>query len=79
MYGSAGITATDLVLEAGAEEPYIDTDYFLFQYGPGNNDVVGERTIDVQFMTNTLYVSTTMNGDETMFGVNFADGRQALL
>jgi hypothetical protein len=25
--------------------------------------------------TSTLYVSTTMNGDETMFGVNFADGR----
>ena len=30
---------------------------------------------DAQFATTTLYVSTTMNGAESMFGVNFADGR----
>ncbi|MCK5001208.1 MAG: DUF1566 domain-containing protein, partial [Anaerohalosphaera sp.] len=35
----------------------------------------GERIIDSQFATSTKYVSTTMNGNETMFGVNFADGR----
>ena len=35
----------------------------------------GERIIDAQMATSTIYVSTTMNGDETMFGVNFADGR----
>jgi hypothetical protein len=29
----------------------------------------------VQFVTSTEYVSTTMNGDPTFFGVNFADGR----
>lgn len=35
----------------------------------------GERIIDGQYATTTKYVSTTMNGDETMFGVNFIDGR----
>lgn len=50
--------------------PYIDTDYFEFAYG-----LEDERYIDSQWLTTTKYVSTTMNGDETMFGVNFADGR----
>ena len=35
----------------------------------------GDRIIDGQFASSTLYVSTTMNGDPTMFGVNFVDGR----
>jgi len=52
--------------------PFIDTDYFGFAYG---DESAGERIIDAQFATTNLYVSTTMNGDETMFGVNFADGR----
>jgi hypothetical protein len=52
--------------------PFIDTRYFDFAYGDTN---AGERVIDMQFATRTKYVSTTMNGDETMFGVNFADGR----
>ena len=52
--------------------PFIDTDYFDFGYGDTN---AGERIIDAQFATSTLYVSTTMGGAETMFGVNFADGR----
>jgi len=52
--------------------PFINTDYFDFTYG---DESAGERIIDAQFATTNLYVSTTMNGDETMFGVNFADGR----
>lgn len=52
--------------------PFIDTRYFDFSYG---NTDAGERTIDSQFASSTKYVSTTMNGAETMFGVNFADGR----
>ncbi len=52
--------------------PFIDTDYFDFGYG---DESAGERIIDAQFASSTLYVGTTMNGDETMFGVNFADGR----
>lgn len=52
--------------------PFIDTDYFVFEYG---DTASGERTIDSQWATSTKYVSTTMNGNKTMFGVNFADGR----
>ena len=52
--------------------PFIDTDYFDFGYGDTS---AGERIIDAQMASSTLYESTTMNGQETMFGVNFADGR----
>ncbi|MCP4696243.1 MAG: DUF1566 domain-containing protein [Gammaproteobacteria bacterium] len=52
--------------------PFIDTDYFDFGYGDIN---AGERIMDAQYASSTRYVNTTMNGDETLFGVNFADGR----
>ena len=52
--------------------PFIDTDAFAFEYG---DESAGERIIDSQWATSTKYVSTTMGGAETMFGVNFADGR----
>ena len=52
--------------------PFIDTDDFDFGYGDTS---AGERIIDAQLASSTLYVGTTMNGAETMFGVNFADGR----
>ncbi|MFC1794261.1 DUF1566 domain-containing protein, partial [Planctomycetota bacterium] len=58
--------------DSSRQRPFIDTKYFKFQYG---NPDRGERIIDSQFATCTKYVSTTMRGDETMFGVNFADGR----
>ena len=52
--------------------PFINTDYFAFEYGDLN---AGERYIDAQWLSRTKYVSTTMGGMETLFGVNFADGR----
>ncbi len=52
--------------------PFINTDYFDFRYGNVN---AGERYIDAQWLSGTMYVSTTMDGAETLFGVNFADGR----
>lgn len=52
--------------------PFIDDGVFGFEYGDTS---IGDRIIDVQYATSTLYVSTTMMGDETMFGVNLADGR----
>ncbi|MFG0252876.1 MAG: DUF1566 domain-containing protein, partial [Phycisphaerales bacterium JB038] len=48
--------------------PFIDTDYFLFAYG---DTAAGERLIDSQWVTTTLYVANP----NMMFGVNFADGR----
>lgn len=52
--------------------PFIDTDYFVFKYG---DPADGDRIIDSQYATDSRYVSTTMDGSPTMFGVNFADGR----
>jgi hypothetical protein len=59
-------------LSAGSSRPYIDTEFFDFEYGQTSN---GERFIDAQYCSSTEYVSTTMSGDHTVFGVNFADGR----
>ncbi|MBT3302220.1 MAG: DUF1566 domain-containing protein [Bacteroidetes bacterium] len=52
--------------------PYIDTNYFDFGYGDLS---ANERLIDAQMASSNIYVGTTMMGAETMFGVNFADGR----
>lgn len=52
--------------------PFIDIRYFGFGYGDLS---AGDRLIDAQFASSTEYVSTTMEGNRTMFGVNFADGR----
>jgi hypothetical protein len=51
---------------------YIDTDYFNQPIGDTS---IGEREIDAQTWSSTKYVGETMNGDETIFGVNFIDGR----
>ena len=53
--------------------PFIDRNYFDFAYGDTD---AGERIIDSQMASSTLYVSgTNQTKDRTMFGVNFADGR----
>ena len=52
--------------------PFVDTQYFDVAYGDTD---AGERIIDGQYASSTVYVSTTMNGDSSMFGVNFVDGR----
>mgnify|MGYP002640941658 FL=1 len=52
--------------------PFINTDFFDVDYGDTD---AGERIIDGQFASSTVYVGTTMNDDSTMFGVNFVDGR----
>jgi hypothetical protein len=57
---------------ASVSIPYIDTAYFDFSYG---DPLAGERFIDAQYCSATEYVGTTMNGNITIFGVNFADGR----
>jgi hypothetical protein len=50
-------------------KPFIDAGYFDFSYGLAT----GERIIDSQFATTTLYVDKS--SETKMFGVNFADGR----
>ena len=55
-----------------AREMFIDTDYFDQPIGDIS---LGEREIDAQTWSSTEYVGRTMASDETVFGVNFIDGR----
>jgi hypothetical protein len=57
---------------SAGQVPFLDTKYFAFAYG---DTAAGERIIDSQYASSTLYVSKTMGGQDTLFGVNFADGR----
>ncbi|QDU55923.1 Lcl domain-containing protein [Aeoliella mucimassa] len=52
--------------------PFIDTNYFQFRYGQASD---GDRIIDSQWATSTVYVDRVMFSMPAMFGVNFADGR----
>ncbi len=73
LYSLINFSGTDTPPDASTgTTPFIDTDYFGFSYGFISE---GERIIDSQWATSTKYVATTMGGNETMFGVNFADGR----
>lgn len=62
-----------LEIRSGTESPKSrPATVFDFAFGQTDN---GERFIDAQYCSATEYVSTTMTGDHTVFGVNFADGR----
>jgi hypothetical protein len=52
--------------------PFIDTEFFDFEYG---DTASGERMIDSQWATSSLYTGSVFGGQQAMFGVNFADGR----
>jgi len=52
--------------------PFIDDSAFEFMYGDMKS---GERIIDSQWATTTLYTGKVMHRMTAMFGVNFADGR----
>ncbi len=58
-------------------KPYMDTKVFKFEYPTdrGAKAQNATRFIDAQYITSTAYVGTTMGGNPTFFGVNFADGR----
>ena len=64
----SGYTGSD----SSALVPFIDDNIFAVGFGDVNS---GERIIDGQYATTSIYTSTTMNGNDTMFGVNFIDGR----
>ncbi len=72
LYSLIDFNGTDPSRDRGDPKPFLDTRYFRFSYGKEGS---GDRIIDSQFATATLYTSTTMGGNKTMFGVNFADGR----
>jgi len=52
--------------------PYLDTGTFDFEY-PDTS--LGYRIMDAQYWSSNKYVGTTMFGDISAFGFNFADGR----
>jgi hypothetical protein len=53
-------------------DPFIDTDYFVFEYGDPS---IGEREFFNDTATTEIYTGSVMGGRECFFGVNFADGR----
>jgi hypothetical protein len=67
----SGVNGSDYMSTAGFI-PFINTDYFDFEYGSGIGD---ERVIDCQDWSGTEYVSTTQYNQPTVFGINFGDGR----
>lgn len=56
-------------LPRGAK-PFINTEYFDFKYGSNGN-----RFIDTQILSATIYRGRTLGNNRTVFGVNMADGR----
>lgn len=66
------IQFTGTVMGEKAITPFIDTNYFAQPLGDASQ---GEREIDAQVWTSTEYVGKTMKNDDTVFGVNFVDGR----
>ena len=66
------ILFTGRVQGENAIEMFINTNYFNQPIGDVSLD---EREIDAQTWSSTEYVGLTMNTNETVFGVNFVDGR----
>jgi PKD repeat protein len=65
----SGLSGTD----TSGLTPFINTNYFKFAYGDTS---AGERIIDSQYASSTLYVAPDYMGEGgKLFGVNFADGR----
>ena len=67
--GSTGSGSQDGLTVPTNANPFINTDFFDFEYGTLN------RFIDVQIVTSTKYIGTVMNNEEAFFGLNVADGR----
>ena len=68
----SGVDASSREMESvpSGAEPYMDSRVFDFRYGANGN-----RPIDTQLVSSTLYTDRTMGGAQTVFGVNMADGR----
>ncbi len=66
------IQFTGRVRRQKALDPFIDKAYFNQPFGDAGK---GEREIDAQTWSSTEYVGKTMRRDDTVFGVNFLDGR----
>ena len=76
LYSLIDFSGTDPERAAGGYDrpacPSSTRDVFEFGYG---DTAAGERIIDAQYASSTLYVSTDDERRAPLFGVNFADGR----
>ncbi len=70
LFSGVDISSRDMSSLPPGRKPFLDTKIFDFDYGSN-----GERVIDVQLLSSTIYRGTTMGGNSTIFGVNVADGR----
>jgi len=70
----SGMEPSDGVTSDGTSSltPFIDDSAFEPGFGDTN---AGQRIMDGQYASSTLYVSNTMDTEPSMFGVNFVDGR----
>jgi hypothetical protein len=75
IYSLMNFNGTDpdpMAADGSGLTPFIDNTIFEIGFG----DVgAGERIIDSQFATTTIYVDTVMGGQQAMFGLNLIDGR----
>ncbi len=70
LFSGVDASSRDMFTVPDGARPFIDTNYFTFEYGAN-----GERVIDTQYLTTSIYNGLTMRKDKTVFGVNMADGR----
>lgn len=70
LFSGVDVSSKNMSKLPNDKKPFLDTNFFDFDYGSN-----GERVIDVQLLSSTIYQGTTMGGQSTVFGVNVADGR----
>lgn len=70
LFSGVDASSRDMYKIPESAKPFIDTNYFDFKYGAN-----GDRIIDTQMLSSNIYKGLTMNGNQTVFGVNLADGR----
>lgn len=69
LFSGVDASSRDMTGVPPGAKPFIAS-VFDFQYGAN-----GERPIDTQLLSSTIYQGRTMGGQETVFGFNAADGR----
>ncbi|MBK3515780.1 Lcl C-terminal domain-containing protein [Carboxylicivirga marina] len=70
-FNGTDVSSADMYSQPSSNAiPFIDDTYFDFDYFAN-----GDRAIDVQYYSSTRYTGVTMGKDETVFGLNVADGR----
>ena len=70
VFSGVDVSGSELSELPEGGKPFIDLRCFNFDYGSN-----GERMIDVQLLSSTVYRGKTMGEQSTVFGVNLADGR----